>query len=326
MKKVFAMILAFTMISTALAGCAGKEKAVETTAAAKTEASEAAKIPETETVAETEAETEPADSPAVTKKDLGVGYVQVFDFGDVKLHAYKTNDAIDDECFLIESGTELVALEAPGFKDNISEYTEYIASLGKPLNNILLAYHPAGAETLSETAEYLATEGAKAAQQEGGSVRGLTEGFVESFGDSFDGTIPEVTEIIKPGTMTIGGIEFVISEGLDGFDVEIPEINCVFTHMVGADVHNIMPSVGAMDALAEQMQGYIDEDYTLILSSHYVPETIDAAETKLAYAKKMKELAEENSNAEDFTKAAKAAFPNYAGENYLEMTAAGLYQ
>ena len=58
MKKVFAMILAFTMISTALAGCAGKEKAVETTAAAKTEASEAAKIPETETVAETEAETE----------------------------------------------------------------------------------------------------------------------------------------------------------------------------------------------------------------------------------------------------------------------------
>ena len=57
-----------------------------------------------------------------------------------------------------------------------------------------------------------------------------------------------------------------------------------------------------------------------------MPETIDAAETKLAYAKKMKELAEENSNAEDFTKAAKAAFQNYAGENYLEMTAAGLYQ
>lgn len=33
---------------------------------------------------------------------LGKGEVSVYDFGDAKLHAYKTNDLIDDEVFIIE--------------------------------------------------------------------------------------------------------------------------------------------------------------------------------------------------------------------------------
>lgn len=33
---------------------------------------------------------------------LAKGEVNVYDFGAVKLHAYKTNDPIDDEVFIIE--------------------------------------------------------------------------------------------------------------------------------------------------------------------------------------------------------------------------------
>ncbi len=317
MKKIVTILLALTMLSTVLVGCtsggnggSAQEPAENVSAAEPVEndnAPAAARYTE-------------------TKVDLGIGYVQVYDFGDIRLHAYKTNDVLDDECFLLESGTELVALEAPGFKDNISEYTAYIASLDKPLHNVLLAYHPAGAETLGDSVHYLATAGAQAAQQAGGSVKGLTVGFVESFGDSYDGTIPEVTDILTAGAVNIGGIDFVISEGVDGFDVTIPAINVVFTHMVGQDVHNIMPSVEAMEALAAQMQSYIDADYTLILSSHYVPETTQAAQTKLAYVQKMQELAAAHDNAADFIQAVNEAFPNYSGANYLEMTAAGLYQ
>lgn len=33
---------------------------------------------------------------------LSKGVMEVYDFGTVKLHAYKTNDLITDECFLVE--------------------------------------------------------------------------------------------------------------------------------------------------------------------------------------------------------------------------------
>ena len=318
MKKILTLILALSMTCAALSGCSSNSTAPTDNSAVSGSTVHSA----------VQSETPTQDTPAYTETttELGIGTMQVYDFGDVKLHAYKTNDAIDDECFLIESANELVALEAPGFKDTIVEFRAYIDSLGKPLNNVLLAYHPAGAETLSDSANYIATAGAEAAQQEGGSVKGLIDGFVESFGDSYDGTIPTVTEVVEPGTLTIDGVDYVITEGLDGFDVAISTINCVFAHMVGADVHNIMPSIEATDALAAQMQSYIDADYTLILSSHYVPETIEAAHTKLAYAQKIKELAESCDNAEDFIAAVNAEFPDYAGGNYLEMTAGGLYQ
>ena len=33
---------------------------------------------------------------------LAKGEVSVYDFGEIKLHAYKTNDFIDDEVFIVE--------------------------------------------------------------------------------------------------------------------------------------------------------------------------------------------------------------------------------
>ena len=257
--------------------------------------------------------------------ELGVGTVQVYSFGAVSLHAYQTNDPIDNQCYLVETDTELVGIESPAFHANLTEYAQYIQSLGKPMKHLLLAYHPSGADHLTDAVK-LVTDGAAAAMREGGSVRNLIDGFVSAFGSDFDGTVPAVTRTIEPGTIRLGGLDFLITEGLDGFDIEIPAIRCVFTHMVGSDVHNIMPSIAAMDALAAQMQRFLDRGYALILTSHYVPETLDAARIKLAYVRKMKELAQSCSSAEAFLSAARAAFPRYSGANYLEMTAAGLYR
>lgn len=313
MKKLITCMLLLAMAGTAMSGCSGTPEESQT----RNDAPKAVQpvlgkgeesLPYTE-----------------TWKELGVGTVQVYDFGEIKLHAYQTKDPLSDECFLVESSTELIALEAAGFYENIEEYTAYIQSLGKPLNNALLAYHPSGGEKLGDV-RFLVTAGAQAAQEEGGAVRELSDGFVESFGkEVFDGTIPEEVEVIATGSLTLGGVEFLINEGVNGFDVSIPAIHCVFTHMVGADVHNILSSTEAIDALAAQMQGYIDAGYTLILSSHYTPETLEAARIKLAYAEKMKEFAQSCGSKEEFLEAARKEFPGYSGENYLEMTAAGLY-
>lgn len=260
-----------------------------------------------------------------SEKNLGTDVIKVYDFGGIKLHAYNTNDPIADWCYLVENKSALVAIEAPCFQDNITEFNGYIASLGKPLAAALLAYHPNGGEYY-DTDSLPATQGAADARRENGPTAALTDGFSKAFGADFDSTIPKATEIIAPRTVVLGGMKFVISEGTDGFDIEIPEINCVFTHMVGSDVHNILPSIEAIDALSEQMQQFIDKNYALILTSHYMPETVDAARAKLLYTKTLKELALSCSDADSFTAAVNAKFPNYGGENFLATTAQALFK
>ena len=58
-----------------------------------------------------------------TAVKLSKGEVNVYDFGTVKLHAYKTNDFIDNEVFIVEKAGKAVILESPCFFDNIEELT-----------------------------------------------------------------------------------------------------------------------------------------------------------------------------------------------------------
>lgn len=59
----------------------------------------------------------------------------------------------------------------------------------------------------------------------------------------------------------------------------------------------------------------------MILSSHYVPETLKDVDTKIDYLENLKELAKESENAEAFEKKVKDRYPEYSGLNYLDMTA-----
>ena len=77
--------------------------------------------------------------------NLGKGVMEIYDFGAVKLHAYKTNDLITDECFLLEKGGKMFMVEAPCFFDNIKELEAYIKGLSVEFVGTVIAYHGAGA-------------------------------------------------------------------------------------------------------------------------------------------------------------------------------------
>ena len=62
------------------------------------------------------------------KINLKKGYVLVYDFGNIKLHNYVTNDAIDDQVILLEKNNKLVVIESPTFYDNNNELEDYIKS------------------------------------------------------------------------------------------------------------------------------------------------------------------------------------------------------
>lgn len=258
-----------------------------------------------------------ATAPVPEIKELGVGTMQVYDFGDnVRLHAYETKDPISDENFVLETENELTVIELIGFYSNIEELQKYVEALGKPVTSVIVAYHPAGGDVYPDTTMYAA---------EGLGEARLVPGFVKAFGDIFDGNLPTEYQLVEAGTMTIGGVEMNIIKTADAFDIEIPALGVYLTHMLGANTHNILVSVEQIDGMIAEMKALQAKDYTLILTGHDVPRTIDIAAEKIAYLEKTKELLAASDSAEAFTQAMQEAFPEYLGENYLGMSAGALF-
>lgn len=248
---------------------------------------------------------------------LNKGEMNVYDFGTVKLHAYKTNDPIDDETFVAEKNGQAVVIEPPCFFDNCSELAEYLKDFD--VKGVFVAYHGAGASFLPDVPKY-ATANAKEYSENGGG-KALIDNFAGAFGDVFDSSVHKITNIIGEGKITVGGIDFIIKQTADAFDIEIPEINAVYTHMLGHDCHSIVAGSGHADAVIAQLKCYIEKGYGLILTSHYTPEDLKDAEIKIAYLENLKAVAAKCKTADEFKSEVNKAYPDYSGENYLDMTA-----
>lgn len=271
------------------------------------------------------------EKPVETKKTLSVGEVTVYDFGDIKLHAYATGDNMADECYVLESGEGLVLLESTAYKEHVAAFSDYVRSLGKPLAGALLSYHPNGYKSYGTIPVY-ATERALASWGEGGGVKALTDSFVQALGEAVAVDLPskegaEIVMVADDQPLTLAGMEFKILPTSDGEDygVEIPAIKAVYRHMMGSKVHNILPSVAYIEAEIADLKGYQAKGYQLILTSHHTPEGPEAVAEKIAYLEKVRDLALTCKTKDDFISAVKAAFPDYAGEAYLGMSADALY-
>ena len=256
-----------------------------------------------------------------TKVALKKGEMNIYDFGGIKLHAYKTNDFIDNEVFIVENNGKAVIIESPCFFDNNAELAEYLK--GIEVAGMLISYHGAGGTFLPNAAKY-ATQNAVAYSENGGG-KALITNFTNAFGDIFDKSVHKITNVIKEGKNNIGGIDFVITQTPDAFDIEIPEINAVYTHMLGHDCHSIVAGGAHADGIIAQLKGYIDKGYDLILTSHYTPEDLKDAQTKIDYLENLKKIAADCSDSDSFKKKVEPEYPNYSGHNYLDMTAGFFY-
>ena len=248
---------------------------------------------------------------------LAKGEMNVYDFGAVKLHAYKTNDFIDDEVFIVEKDGKAVVIESPCFFDNIQELTEYLENLA--VEGVLVAYHGAGASFLPGAPKY-ATRNAVEYSESGGG-KALIDNFTAPFGEIFDHTVHTITHVIGEGKVTIGGVDFIIKQTGEAFGIEIPAINAVYTHMLGHDCHSIVAGAGHADAMIAELEGYLKKGYDLILTSHYTPEDLKDVKTKIAYLENLKTIAAGCTDADAFKAEVGRQYPQYSGQNYLDMTA-----
>ena len=269
--------------------------------------------------------------PVIKAVNLTTGAVAVYDYEDIKLHAYATKDNMNDECYVVEGKDGLVILESTAYKTNVNEFADYIKSLNKPLEAALLSYHPNGYkayEFKDANLKIYATQEALKSWQPGGGVKALTDSFVQALGDEVAADLPDKAEIVNYNDeLTLAGVKFKILKSTDGEDysVEIPEINAVYRHMMGSKVHNILTSVAYIDAEIADLKDYQAKGYTLILTSHNEPEKSDVLGEKINYLEKVKEFANNCKTRGEFINAVTQAFPDYAGEAYVSMSAGALF-
>ena len=254
-----------------------------------------------------------------TKIDLKKGFVEIYNFGDIKLHAYQTNDLMYDECFILENDKNVLLVEFPAFYDNLEEFESYVKGLNKNIVGKVFSDHPNGGTILKDIKGY-ASEGTVKSMKEG-TIYNLVKGFEISFGGAFAKEYHKITDILKEEAVNIGGFELNITYHDENIEIEFPQINCIYTHMLGHDCHSIIAGEQHANAIIEQLKGYKEKGYNLILSSHYVPETISDVDTKIAYIEDIKVIAKESKDINEFKEKVKSKYPEYSGLNYLDMTA-----
>ena len=263
------------------------------------------------------------DKKDFKRVELVAGWVDVYDFGGARLHAYRTADPLEDEVFVVEKDGRGLVIELPCFTDSIAALEGYLRETGIAVEGIVAAYHMAGASFLAGTPVY-ATEEAVAYGHAGGG-KGLIDGFAVAFGDAFDASIAEDANVIEGEELELAGVRMRIVRNADAFDIEIPEINAVYTHMLGHDCHSIVAGAGHADAQIAQLRGYLERGFDLVLTSHYTPEDLKDVQTKIDYLEDLKALAAASSSAEEFKAAVQERYPAYGGGNYLDLTAGAFF-
>ena len=251
--------------------------------------------------------------------NLKKGFVDIYDFGDIKLHAYQTNDLMYDESYILENKDNLLLVEFPAFYDNLEEFEGYVKGLNKNIVGKVFSDHPNGGTIFKDVRGY-ASEGTIKSIKEG-TINNLVTGFETSFGGAFAKEYHNITDILKDNKVNIGGFELNITYHDENIEIEFPQINCVYTHMLGHDCHSIVAGENHENAIIEQLKGYKEKGYNLILSSHYTPETLADVDTKIAYLENIKKIARKSKNINEFKEEVKKEYPNYSGLNYLDMTA-----
>lgn len=123
--------------------------------------------------------------PTESHITLKSGSVNVYDYGGVKLHAYFTNDPLADVAYIVEGKKALAGIELPAFTAGLDAWKDYVKSLGKPMNDIFIVCHPAGASYIKGMNVY-GTEGAQKSIVSG-STGATTQSLFAAFGADFHG-------------------------------------------------------------------------------------------------------------------------------------------
>lgn len=250
---------------------------------------------------------------------LEKGTMQVFDYGETKVHAYETKGFFNTHAFFIEKNGKGILIETPPMKDNYNELIDYIIGLDYKSIDVMVSYHLIGKHFFAtnklkfnhiysnqESLDYMKNSGNESLS----SLKAVS-------GENLDETTIVPTDLLKVGEQEIAGIPFIITPTDFGFDVEMPEIKAVHLHMVGHDNHALIFKPEFIDTVINELSAFQDKGYTTYFSSHSTTETSGDVTIKIKYLQEMKITLSKSENAEEFIRKRDKAYPNFGWRNYL---------
>ena len=158
----------------------------------------------------------------------------------------------------------------------LDAWKDYVQSLGKPMNDIFIVCHPAGASYIKGMNIY-GTEGAQKSIVSG-STGATTQGLFAAFGGDDTAAITDTVS----GKVQLAGVDFEVIDCGESYDLAIPSMNVVYTHMLGKTTHSILTSAAHIEAFLQMLKEYQAAGYAMILTSHGGPEGQDAVAKKSA--------------------------------------------
>lgn len=256
------------------------------------------------------------------------GNFEVLDLGNFKLHVYHTNDVLGDASYIIEGNTGLVTLEQPLFKDNVSEFDTYVASLNKPIQKIVTDYHVGG----TGDHDVVMIEGMPDFVK-GTIYGGMMRNFAKIFGDAI---VPMPTgkneEVPFGSTQNWNGITFFFQKGVS---TDFPAASIIigdkvyYTHWAPAKSHVSylqVSSPAAIDAEIAEAEKALKSGCGYFIGGHGGIAKSDMVKFKIDYLKVMKSIIAINKTADSFIEAMKKAYPGLPGESGLTDLANALYK
>ncbi|MCW2118055.1 MULTISPECIES: hypothetical protein [unclassified Flavobacterium] len=259
---------------------------------------------------------------------LKKGTMQIFDYGETKVHVYETKGFFNTHAFFIEKKGKGVLIETPPMKDNYKELVDYIVGLGYKDIDVMVSYHLIGkhffdTDKLKFNHIYSNQESLDYMKNSGNESLSVLK---KVSGQDLDETTIVPTDLLKAGAQEISGIPFIITPTGFGFDVEMPAIKAVHLHMVGHDNHTMIFNTEFIDTVIKELTAFQEKGYTTYFSSHSAPETSGDVTIKINYLKEMKALLSAAKNEEEFIQKMDKAYPNFGWRNYLLGSAKMLYQ
>lgn len=263
-----------------------------------------------------------------TTVQLEKGTVWVYDFGAIKLHAYESKDFFGSFVLLLEKDGQAVLVESPPVKENFKELADYITSLGHKSMDLIVSYHPIGAEFIqTDQLEVSNVYSMKHAVDNYVSGPGAPQlvGLKQRFGDAMDVSIYQNVTMLEEGENTIAGIKFIMHNLDFAFDIAIPEINVVHPHMLGHDKHALIFNWDFLDTYTAQLKDYRQKGYEMFFSSHSEPETRGDLTLKIRYLEDLKAIAKSSTGKQAFFDSMNVAYPDFGWPFYLQGTASFLF-